>query len=471
MFAAAAPHAAASACAPSSRNQRLACDFAGSAVRGRPGRFPCLCASTWAAGLMFRKRRVARSAGSCYEVLGISKDASEQDIKRAYKKLTKQYHPDVNRAPDATERFQEIKEAYEAAAQGGECAQRFGQGYYHRPPPGYNQQPPPQARPEWRGGHLGIADVTPLKKQKWDCKWSGAVAIDGVIYAAPLSQDRVLIYDTRTGALDGADASEFASWSWNWEGAVEIDGKVYCVPRNAENLLIFDPSTGLCSGVNVSDITGCTLHRWGGTVKLNGKVYGVPYDADELLVYNPRSGKARGIDCLSVAQGPNKWRGGVAFDGKLYCAPYCSDRILVYDPSSGQVSGIEIPQHDYDSEERQWGGAVELNGKIYFVPFDSDKLLIFDPRSQEFEAVAVGHLGRGSGKWFGGLVLNGKVCCIPANAKQVLVYDPRTGDAIGADVSAYHSCTKWFGGVAVNGRGYGIPFDADHMLVFSCERL
>lgn len=48
-----------------------------------------------------------------YEVLGIDKDASKQDIRKAYRKLAREYHPDVNKAPDAEEKFKEIKEAYE----------------------------------------------------------------------------------------------------------------------------------------------------------------------------------------------------------------------------------------------------------------------------------------------------------------------------------------------------------------------
>ena len=48
-----------------------------------------------------------------YEVLGISKSASEDEIKKAYRKLAKQYHPDVNKAPDAEAKFKEINEAYE----------------------------------------------------------------------------------------------------------------------------------------------------------------------------------------------------------------------------------------------------------------------------------------------------------------------------------------------------------------------
>ena len=46
-----------------------------------------------------------------YEVLGISKGASEDEIKKAYRKLAKQYHPDVNKAPDAEAKFKEISEA------------------------------------------------------------------------------------------------------------------------------------------------------------------------------------------------------------------------------------------------------------------------------------------------------------------------------------------------------------------------
>ncbi len=47
-----------------------------------------------------------------YEVLGVSKDASEDDIKRAFRKLAKQYHPDINKEPGAEEKFKEIGEAY-----------------------------------------------------------------------------------------------------------------------------------------------------------------------------------------------------------------------------------------------------------------------------------------------------------------------------------------------------------------------
>ena len=48
-----------------------------------------------------------------YDVLGVSKDASADEIKKAYRKLSKKYHPDLNHEPGAEERFKEVNDAYE----------------------------------------------------------------------------------------------------------------------------------------------------------------------------------------------------------------------------------------------------------------------------------------------------------------------------------------------------------------------
>jgi molecular chaperone DnaJ len=48
-----------------------------------------------------------------YEILGLTPDCTLEEIKAAYRKQAKEWHPDVNSSPEATEKFKEIQQAYE----------------------------------------------------------------------------------------------------------------------------------------------------------------------------------------------------------------------------------------------------------------------------------------------------------------------------------------------------------------------
>jgi len=68
-----------------------------------------------------------------YEILGVSRDASKEDIKKAYKRLAKKYHPDLNKHDkDAAEKFKEINEAYSVLSDDKKRANydRFGHAEY-----------------------------------------------------------------------------------------------------------------------------------------------------------------------------------------------------------------------------------------------------------------------------------------------------------------------------------------------------
>ncbi len=78
-----------------------------------------------------------------YAILGVSRDAKPEEIRKAYRKLSKKYHPDVNKEPGAEEKYKEINEAYEVLKD-PEKRQKYDtlgmnweQGQDFTPPPGW----------------------------------------------------------------------------------------------------------------------------------------------------------------------------------------------------------------------------------------------------------------------------------------------------------------------------------------------
>ncbi len=81
-----------------------------------------------------------------YAVLGVPRDASADDIRKAYRRLAQKYHPDVSKDPKGEEKFKDIAEAYqtlkdpEKRAAYDQLGSGFRPGQDFRPPPGWEQQ-------------------------------------------------------------------------------------------------------------------------------------------------------------------------------------------------------------------------------------------------------------------------------------------------------------------------------------------
>jgi curved DNA-binding protein len=80
-----------------------------------------------------------------YKVMGVERDATQDQIKRAYRKLARKFHPDVSKEPDAVARFKELGEAYEVLkdpekrAAYDQLGANWQQGQEFRPPPDWEQ--------------------------------------------------------------------------------------------------------------------------------------------------------------------------------------------------------------------------------------------------------------------------------------------------------------------------------------------
>ena len=83
-----------------------------------------------------------------YKIMGLGRDASAEDIKRAYRKLARKYHPDVSKERNAEDRFKEIGEAYEVLkdpekrAAYDRLGANWAAGEEFTPPPGWGQTHP-----------------------------------------------------------------------------------------------------------------------------------------------------------------------------------------------------------------------------------------------------------------------------------------------------------------------------------------
>ncbi len=91
-----------------------------------------------------------------YKILGVERTANEEQIKKAYRKLARKYHPDVSKEKDAEEKFKEVSEAYEVLKDAEKRKAYDTMGSYQ---PGQDFRPPPDWEQQFHSGGGGFQDV------------------------------------------------------------------------------------------------------------------------------------------------------------------------------------------------------------------------------------------------------------------------------------------------------------------------
>lgn len=97
-----------------------------------------------------------------YKILGVSRDASLDDIKKAYRRLARKYHPDVSKEAGAEDKFKEANEAHEVLSDAEKRAAYDQLGAYQ---PGQDFRPPPGWGERFGGGEFSGADFSDLFSQ------------------------------------------------------------------------------------------------------------------------------------------------------------------------------------------------------------------------------------------------------------------------------------------------------------------
>lgn len=100
-----------------------------------------------------------------YKILGLKPGANEEEIKKAFRRLSKKYHPDINKSPDAEEKFKEINEAYRALTKnklGDDPLENLFKNFFNGSNPFRGNVRKPSRKAPSKGNDIKIVKKIPL---------------------------------------------------------------------------------------------------------------------------------------------------------------------------------------------------------------------------------------------------------------------------------------------------------------------
>ncbi|NSW86416.1 MAG: DnaJ domain-containing protein [Syntrophobacteraceae bacterium] len=178
-----------------------------------------------------------------YEVLGVPRTATQEEIQRSYRKLARKYHPDVSKAEGAEDKFKEINEAYEVLKD-PEKRKKYDQlgpdwktGQDFRPPPGWDvhfdfgQAGGEQSDFQW-GGAGGFSDFfeTLFGSRRFRETHGGARRPGGAVWRQAGADQEATLRITLEDAFHGATRSvTLQSQTVTPEGRISVQEKTYDV--------------------------------------------------------------------------------------------------------------------------------------------------------------------------------------------------------------------------------------------------
>jgi hypothetical protein len=151
---------------------------------------------------------------NAYTVLGLSPGATTAAIKKAYRKLAQQYHPDRNSSPDAEEKFKLVKEAYEYLSSGVSGTGIFKQAKAETPKP----KPRPKKEPVWPTGY----GATNIPKAVLTVSYSDAFT--GVTVTIPNTPYKTYV---RPGTQHGHKERRLCSLSEGHQAYFDLEFRLY----------------------------------------------------------------------------------------------------------------------------------------------------------------------------------------------------------------------------------------------------